>query len=149
MCSCVDHSDGTQWASPAQAPEDLRGRTSSKSHHQSEVVSDVLWHLFITQISEPSFLYHQKPSLRKKKLLSVYRKITVRWTELLLWKLCWRVYLIACKRQNCMCIHNSASGRREIALSINNQQACGQRRYQGPKRKAKLEFGYPINLVMW
>lgn len=47
---------GTQRAPPAQAPEDMQGRTSSKSNHQSEVVTNLLWHLFIMQISEASFL---------------------------------------------------------------------------------------------
>lgn len=46
---------------------DLRGRTSSKSNHQSEVVTDLLQHPLMVQLLEPSFLYHQKPSLWAKK----------------------------------------------------------------------------------
>lgn len=56
------------------------GRTSSKSNHQSEVVTDPLWHPFIMQISEPSFLYHQKHSLWEKKLLCLQEKnSTLNW----------------------------------------------------------------------
>lgn len=74
------HKSAAAWSTLMghNGPEDLQGGTSSKSNHHPEVVTDSLWHPFIMQMSEPSFLYPHYGE-RKATLCLQENNTTLNW----------------------------------------------------------------------